>query len=1317
MSSICEDYVHLSQFYYATTHEYSEDPKAAFKHTIRQIKDINFAIPEGSPVERHKPEYVGFTALHFAVLKNCEEAVKLLLERGADPTLRNRDGYSPLRLAGETSFRSQRRCLDLQGQLKHPILEMLLSAQVKAGNTTNVSCKNGVSHFHLACMMNHEEAVKFFLYVSRVPVNQTVNRDSPILPGYTALHFAVRYGSTTVVSALLDSRADLTIGDIAGITPLQLLVERNLELIDVISTGDEKMWGEFEEDLKANEEILDLLLDWSRLFKTDSLMPELHALCARRAPSHELILRLTERDINAALDVRSPVRPGYTALHIAAHFDVETVKLLLSRGADVAIKDVRGVTPFDICVSHFNSEDVQSVIESVKSLRDISFTDGTELLDVVLMISDPTLIDGKYFRHQVTSDSPLWAGYTMLHLAVEFARRLDSAGDIINKSDRYIPSKLTVRGKVDEASKRVVRACSKFIDISTQNASGMTALHLAFRQHKRDLVNLLLEEIHKKGMKTNPSDFGNLSHLHIMCVEGRTSIVQSYLNSCNSQINLNDAVQTGFQWYTVFPEPGYARPGSTALHLAVIFHKADVARLLLQHGADPLALDADGLTPLQLAFLNGSLNTPMRTVLISGLKATNVNPTSSEGLSLFHVACYTNNESLAEGLLRNGLADLEASIECGLKDTHKDRPKAIKTSQYYTSEYDCSENFLPLAPFSGYRALHMAVQGQALQVVQMLVRYGADKQARNTVGLSSLQLALQYVHRDKRSKEIAIRLLQNSAEYEDLTDLHIACLLKAEAAFEKALEAGVDIDARLDLESPIWPGSTALHLLFEGDIVWNKLEPMLKQLLRRGANVNQPNCENLTPIHLAYNQNCLPAVKMMLRSSRILESNPVDDEGLSHFHIACALAECSLVEEFLVCGLADANLPKDFFTSGDDAGYAPLHFSMFRGNCATVETLLRHEANVLAVNRNGSTILHKAARQMDSSDRPIHEKIVLRCINANANVNAMDIFGITPLELCLQNNASYLIPLFLERGARINLVNPISDKGLLSYADGSNLQFILDNASDIASIDPDTGFNAIHNIVSSHSFNTDYFILGRVIEQLMDKGCDLDQPDAKGRTPLHVAMRWKESYMTVQVLLDLGADINVVDKAGNTPLIYCKSFNKTHGLVLSHLSKLDDFGLFVNAVNKNHRSELSKMHENTEELRHQELINSRVENCYDKELENIREVIIFEGFSLADLLKETAVTAYPSLARSKREAIANSVGFDKLLRWPILMSLLNLQHRRALARIPLFESAKASLQLCARRALSDFRLPDLCSDMIVRFLTNEDLLSLSNIIE
>ncbi|MNJ56363.1 Ankyrin repeat protein [compost metagenome] len=54
---------------------------------------------------------------------------------------------------------------------------------------------------------------------------------------------------------------------------------------------------------------------------------------------------------------------------------------------------------------------------------------------------------------------------------------------------------------------------------------------------------------------------------------------------------------------------GASPDGKTALMIAAMFNRVDIARCLIDHGADPHARDANGATPLAAAALMGAEDT------------------------------------------------------------------------------------------------------------------------------------------------------------------------------------------------------------------------------------------------------------------------------------------------------------------------------------------------------------------------------------------------------------------------------------------------------------------------------------------------------------------------------------------------------------------------------------------------------------------------------------------------------------------------------------------------------------------------------------
>jgi uncharacterized protein len=89
--------------------------------------------------------------------------------------------------------------------------------------------------------------------------------------------------------------------------------------------------------------------------------------------------------------------------------------------------------------------------------------------------------------------------------------------------------------------------------------------------------------------------------------QGRTELVDPILDA-NPSLDVFDAAAVGRTRglaELLEPEPSLARArrpdGSTPLHLAARFDQRDAAELLVEHGADTSARDADGRTPAEVA--------------------------------------------------------------------------------------------------------------------------------------------------------------------------------------------------------------------------------------------------------------------------------------------------------------------------------------------------------------------------------------------------------------------------------------------------------------------------------------------------------------------------------------------------------------------------------------------------------------------------------------------------------------------------------------------------------------------------------------------
>lgn len=866
-----KNYLTLSQLYSGLSHDVIEYSKFAVNDLLQHGCEINYTVPDASLLSLQTPDCLGYTPLHFAVRNQNLRGLRILLNHGADFTIKSNDEFTPLRLAIETSFTQFTRCLGLKGKLKHPFVDLLLSAQIDRNNPTNPHCKNGISHFHIACMFNNTEAVKFFLN-NGVSANEAINMDSPSLPGYTPLHFAARYCCLETAQILLNYGADAQLKDAQGMIPLYLLIERNMQIIEHVDLEkavlDSKL---FAAEVDENESMIFSLLEKDIVaaggignFVDDIGLTKFHICCARKTNIVALIKFPKDLNINASIDLDSPIWAGYTPLHFAAHFNSSVVVHLLQNGANIAAKDANGLTPFDVCVKRFTPKDIHLILSKCQHLKYSLVCDHAELLDIVSalfnvaefedFLQGSTKLLLTNVNIHLSTWSPIWPGYTPLHLAVLLAKSFKNKNEFYAEVDRSLYEREHDH-QIRVYRERVLLCLKRGADPTVQDANGLSPLHLAFRLQKRHIVNDILE-YHKKFLYC-PADGENLSYCHIICATKNQSLVKEFLHF-GKITDINSPVKSGFKWYKSDNDfdVTYVKPGSTPLHISVAFESTEITKLLLENGADPLIRDADGLTPIHLAFSTSTECSDIVNLLLSVPQDKCVNYVASGGLSHFHIACFVNHLTSVKAFLKVGV-DIDARITCRLTDTYADNPEAVKCSDFYTSKNDCSDQFLFLSSFAGYTPLHFAVKGYCSETVEFLIQRGANIHAKNEVGLTPLHLALMNA---KDSGERILDCFVSVIDYDDtgcidetgLTSLHIACMRFDKAAMERLLTSGADANARTDLNSPIWPGETPLHVLLKSYFICSQvLMDIISLLSEHGANVNILDAENFTPLHVA----------------------------------------------------------------------------------------------------------------------------------------------------------------------------------------------------------------------------------------------------------------------------------------------------------------------------------------------------------------------------------------------------------------------------------------------------------------------------------
>lgn len=320
--------------------------------------------------------------------------------------------------------------------------------------------------------------------------------------------------------------------------------------------------------------------------------------------------------------------------------------------------------------------------------------------------------------------------------------------------------------------------------------------------------------------------------------------------------------------------------GMTALHWAVYHDEAEMAGLLVRSGANVNATNLYGVPPLSLAAMNGNAAL-VRILLEAGADA---NASQPGGETVLMTAARTGNVDTVKALLARGAnpnarerrdqdalmwaaAEGHAAVVQALIDGGADVRARVR---------------------SGFTPLFFAVREGHIEAVRTLLKAGvnvnealqpdergADVPVTDAVakGTSPLLMAVQNGHFD-----LAIALVEAGADPNDrrtgFTPLHAVTWVRRPDAsdagdpppigsgrltslqFVRALaERGANVNARLDKGAPKAPYAATL-LKTEGStpflMATDRADlPLMRELLKLGADPLVPNADNTTPLMAA----------------------------------------------------------------------------------------------------------------------------------------------------------------------------------------------------------------------------------------------------------------------------------------------------------------------------------------------------------------------------------------------------------------------------------------------------------------------------------
>ena len=512
--------------------------------------------------------------------------------------------------------------------------------------------------------------------------------------------------------------------------------------------------------------------------------------------------------------------------------------------------------------------------------------------------------------------------------------------------------------------------------------------------------------------------------------------------------------------------------GRTPLDLAAEKGHFEVAKLLIEKGADVDAKDNYDWTPLHYALRNGHLEVA-KLLIEKGAKYDEKYKTK-DGFTYLMAFSSCGLIDYCKELISKG-ADVNAENRYGWTSLHFAGDKGhlevakllIEKGAKYDEKYQTKDGVTYLMAFSGCGLIDYCKE---------LISKGADVNAKTNYGLTALHLATENGH------------------------LEVAKLL---------IKKGMDVNAKTNY---CWT-ATALHrAAFKGSVDFAKL------LINKGADVNAKTNYGWTALHLATENGHLEVAKLLIEKGAKYDEKYQTKDGVTYL---MAFSGCGLIDycKELISKGADVNAENRY-------GWTPLHYAAIKGHLEVAKLLIEKGAKYdeKYQTNNGVTYL------MAFSGCGLID-YCKELISKGADVNAENRYGWTPLHYALVYRHSDLAQLLIEKGAKYD--EKYKTKGGFTYLMAFSSCGLIDYCKELISKGADVNASYYGKTPLHYASENGHLELAKL---LIEKGADVNAKGSyNGETPLHYASE-NGHLELAKLLIEKGADVNAKDTNGTTPL-------------------------------------------------------------------------------------------------------------------------------------------------------------------------------------
>lgn len=861
-----------------------------------------------SKTDINEKDLNGNTALHAAAKVGDKDLVSFLLIKGADSTLKNDDGDTPLFVSVKNGKYSTSTLL------------------AEIGENIFATDSDGKNAIDLITAYDTDEWYDAFITEKICNIEDS--------NGNTIIHYFVKTQNQKAINKCIEKNIYLSKENAEGKTPLALAYENvnDLKSVEIaaslIMAKCEPVRGEFSyfEDAVRTHNVS---------LRSDDNQTPMHIAAGA---GHSGIIQYL---IKNGASTKAQNNLGSTPLHEAVRRgNVEIIKILLNNGANINARDSLGKTPILIPITKSQNE-IYTVLLMNKADANAKDLYG----DTPLHIATMSAVDVNILQKLVDAGADInernKSGVTPLALSVdnnlkEHIKFYANLGADINAEDKFQETPLTKSFLNKDISVLEMLVNSK--NISSRDSAGNTPLHLALLK-KVDMkyVNYLLscgadidarnsdgDSILYLAVKNNMQEIGQ-----ILINKGANVYATNTANYSPLRLAMTTGGTTQ-DWVlgsTVIS--GDDGNGNTPLHYAAEWKLDDSIAYIIQKGGLVDKKNSNGETPLYNAVKSNSASTVE--LLLS--KGANANTKDYLGNTPLHYCVRWNSIATAKKLIDAGcnIDQKNFSGKTALSDATRSGAKAMVALLLSKGANINSSDA------TGKTILTQAVQSEYGEMVQLILANGATVNIQDMYGRNSY-------HEAAETGNITIINLIRDAGGNPLSRDSFG---KTPFSLSIAKETSV-IDAVLgnDVTLTDSDGNNPLH----ASITSRASTKILQMLINKGYSIDQRNGKGLTPLGLAIEENRHDLAKILLKNNA--DPFVLDNVG----NCAVTLSFNSENLDILI------ELVQDAGSRYDLQGDTILHYAARNADLNTVTKLIEMGLDKTKENNAGETPYEVATR-------------------------------------------------------------------------------------------------------------------------------------------------------------------------------------------------------------------------------------------------------------------------------------------------------------------------------------------------------------------